>query len=105
MQIRPGGLLLALGAPGTVNYTTVGLTAPMPATLTVGEKQLILRCDPAHTGGQLTITAAGGWQLAKDARATMTVVGNLYQLTLPAGVAQVTLEKKLAPPAKASARK
>ncbi|HOF87307.1 MAG TPA: hypothetical protein PLZ36_04250, partial [Armatimonadota bacterium] len=100
VQVRPGRLLLALGAPGTVRYGTAGLTAPMPATLTAGATQLILRCAPDHPGGQVTITAASPWQLAKGQRATMTVQGTQYQLTLPAGVTQVTLEKPPARPAR-----
>lgn len=99
VQFRPGSLLLALGSPGKVNYATVGLTAPMPASITVGDRQLVLRCDPAHTGGQFTITAAKGWKLAneaKKAKVTMTVKGNQYLLTLPAGIAQVMLERKSA---------
>lgn len=94
VQVRTSGLLLALGAPGKVSYAAISLTASIPATLAVGEKRLVLRCDPAHTGGQFTVAVPGTWRLEKSAKASMTVQGKQYKVILPAGVAQVTLVKR-----------
>lgn len=105
VQDRKSGLVLSLGAKGTVNYKGYGLAADVPAGLRVRAKDLVVELPaglqpPAFEmmkpfpGATLTLTAPGTLLLAKPqpgVKLVKTAVG--WMLTVPAGCKAVTVMK------------
>ncbi|HEY3416698.1 MAG TPA: hypothetical protein VGM23_07425, partial [Armatimonadota bacterium] len=103
VQDRTGGLVLSLGAKGTVRYQDFALAADFPVSLRVKEKALTVELPagmqpPAFKpmqpfpGGTVTLTAPGNWALAKPIKGVKlakTTAG--WKLTVPAGVREVQL--------------
>ncbi|HEY3416908.1 MAG TPA: hypothetical protein VGM23_08500 [Armatimonadota bacterium] len=92
IQDRKDGLTLSLGAPGTVRYKDVELTAPTPASLWAGERTMSIDLPAAHTG--TTITLAAPWVLVNmDKRVTLKEKEGGYTITIPKGVDHIVLVK------------
>jgi hypothetical protein len=93
VEDRPGGLLLSLGAKGTVRHPKgFALEADGPASLRVGEVVVVeLPADaPART---VLLTLPGGLALAAPAPGVVlqTLPDGRFSLTLPGGIASVML--------------
>ncbi|MHB9131670.1 MAG: hypothetical protein ACYDBB_11355 [Armatimonadota bacterium] len=93
VQRRANGIVLALGAPGTVSYMNYAVTAPMPVSLRIATDKLTLTCAAEHQDGQVNLRAPGAWKLQPAAGVTCKRQGAQYLLTIPAGCAQVVLVK------------
>ncbi len=78
IQNRRSGLVLVLGAKGTVAAKSYALTAPFGASLRVGKDKLTIHLPDAHPGGDILITAPENWKLPKQADGS-------YRLGVPAG--------------------
>jgi hypothetical protein len=105
VQDRTGGRVLSLGAKGTVRYKGLGLTADFAASLRSGGKTLTITLpekitDSENTlqppvpfpGGTVTLTAPGGWALAKPLPGiSLSKTADGWTLTVPAGVRTVQL--------------
>lgn len=94
VQARAGGLVLCLGAAGTVRYGGYEL-AGEAASLRVGEQRLVVEI-PAGTGaGKVTVRAPGQWALAAPAQGVaLATEGESLVLTVPEGVTRVELVRK-----------
>jgi hypothetical protein len=77
IQDRRSGLVLALGAKGTLAAKGYALTAPFGASLRVGEDKLTINLPGNHPAGDIIITAPGNWKLPKQADGS-------YRLRVPA---------------------
>jgi hypothetical protein len=94
VQVRPAGTTLVLGAAGQVQWKAFGLQAQHAATLQVAPHALTLSLPAECPGGTLTVIAPAGWALEDPAAGVKVAPGaDNYALTLPAGVATVTLVK------------
>ncbi len=103
VQDRPTGLVLSLGAAGSVRCRGYGLDAALPASLRVGPKSLVVELPaglrpPAFgvlqpfPGATVTLTVPGNWKLDKTARgAKLTKTPTGCTLTVPANCRAVTL--------------
>jgi len=103
VQDRMGGLVLSLGAKGTVGYKKHGLKAGFPAALRVRERELIVELPagiqpPAFglmkpfPGGKVTVGAPGQWALSKPlpgVKLAPSATG--FVLEVPAGLRTVTV--------------
>ena len=86
LQNRRSGLVLALGAPGTVAGKSFALTAPFGASLRVGSADLAIDMSANHPDGEIIITAPGEWKQAKEP-------DGRYKLSVAAGKTAVKLVK------------
>ncbi len=94
VQVRPVGTTLTLGAAGAVQWQAFGLESSQAATLQVAPNTLILRLPVDDPGGTLTVIAPKGWKLNKPASGVkLAAASGGYQLTVPKGVATVSLTK------------
>jgi hypothetical protein len=94
IQVRPAGTTLTLGAAGQVQWRTFGLQAQHAATLQVAPEALTLSLPADYPGGTMTLLAPAGRALKEPAAGVSLAAGaDNYALTLPAGVATVTLVK------------
>ena len=93
VQDRPTGLVLALGAAGSIHYRTYGLTAQQPADLHVTPDALILHLPADHPATELILQAPAGWKLPATQQEVKLEqpAKTEYRLTVPAGVNMVTL--------------
>jgi hypothetical protein len=92
VQVRPAGTTLTLGAAGQVQWKTFGLQAQHAATLQVAPEALTLSLPADYPGGTMTLIAPAGWALKEPAAGVrLAARADHYTLTLPAGVATVTL--------------
>ncbi len=103
VQDRTSGLVLSLGAKGDIRYKDLGLTADVPVSLRMREKELMLELPagiqpPAFgvqqpfPGGTLQVTAPGDWKLAKSVKGVRfkkTATG--FALKVPAGCTEVAV--------------
>ncbi|MHB9134493.1 MAG: hypothetical protein ACYDBB_25760 [Armatimonadota bacterium] len=95
VQRRATGLVLLLSAAGEVREKEYGLSAQQSASLRVKTDSLTVNLPADHAHGQVTVQAPAGWVLDKStAGVKLTVTKRTqYQLSVPAGVATVTLVK------------
>ena len=93
VQDRTNGLVLALGAAGSVAFKNHGLIAPMAANLRIASARLTLTLTESHTGGVVTVTAPGNWKLEPtQSLVKLKKTGTAeYSLTIPANVQAVSL--------------
>jgi hypothetical protein len=103
VQDRKGGLVLSLGAKGTVQYREISLAADFPCSLGAKAKALTIELPatlqpPAFTmaspfpGGTVTVNAPGTWRLAKPLPGVKFVKTEKgWSLTVPPGIHTVEL--------------
>lgn len=93
VQDRPAGLVLALGAAGSVHYRAYGLTTEQSADLRVNLTVLTVNLPTSHHATKLTVQAPDGWKV--DPRQTQVTLEKPtpteYRLSLPADLPMVTL--------------
>ena len=94
VQERPGGILLALGAPGTVARGDLRIESPIGASLRSEEGTLRLEFPSSHPGGAVMFHAPGNWSLGKGAPGVrLEKKGGGQVVTLPEGIRSVLLVK------------
>ncbi|MCX5660456.1 MAG: hypothetical protein NTW19_12140 [Planctomycetota bacterium] len=95
VQDRKDGLVLALGAEGSVAYKDHGIQAATPASLRVDVEALTVNLAASDAESRVTIVAPGGWSVDPSAKGVaVTKPGKSeYQLVIPAKVSQVRLVK------------
>ncbi|MHB9024605.1 MAG: hypothetical protein ACYC7E_10580 [Armatimonadota bacterium] len=106
VQDRSTGLVLSLGAKGTVQYQSFGLASDFPASLRVRKKALSVELPaslqppafkPAQPfpGGTVTVTAPGEWTLANAQKGVeLTKIAAGWAITMPSGMHAVQLISK-----------
>ncbi len=106
VQDRKSGLVLALGAKGSVGYKQYRLTADFPSALRIQQQQLTVELPqviqpPAFQlsqpfpGGSLSVNAPGKWALSKPLpKVELTQSAAGFDLKVPAGLKTVTVVKE-----------
>lgn len=94
VQERPGGILLALGAPGSVACGELRLESPFGASLRSENGALRLEFPNGNPGGSVTFQAPGTWGLGKAAAGLrVEKKGEGHLLTVPPGTRSVQLTR------------
>jgi hypothetical protein len=90
VQNRKNGLVLCLGAKGTVRCGAYGLTADGAASLRVKDNTLIINLPAGDAMRNLTVTAPGAWDLDLPIKGVAFSKNNLI---VPPGVTTITLKQ------------
>jgi len=94
IQNRGSGLVLALGAPGTVTAKSLALTAPFGASLRVESAVLTIDMPADHPAGEIVVAVPGAWKLREGRGVTLSKdPAGSYRLGIPAGKTTVELAK------------
>ncbi len=92
VQLRKNELVLSLAAPGTVAFEPWILEAAAPCSLRVLNHALVLELD--RSGGPIMLTGPHEWRPRQlPPGIELEKVDGSYRLTVPAGLAQVRLER------------
>jgi len=96
VQDRKEGLVLSLGARGSVRHKNAGLTSEGPAGVIISGKELTVLLQPNHEGQSVTLTAKRDLTL-KDgtpAECRLERIDTGWVIKVPAGTSRVVLRRK-----------
>jgi hypothetical protein len=95
VQQRGADAVLTLGASGETRWNKIGLAAPFAASLRLAGDALTVSLPENGPGGEVTITAPGGWALKqKAAGVKLDSQDGTVRLTVPSGKLDIQLGKK-----------